>query len=221
MFWPLARTGNVATLSGGARLPRMRGPRIGGKGHQSPTTSPSKIACCTVNILHHFSFKSHCCDSLLPVSRLKALLCSGQTIVEPSPSLYGWFMIVMSNGGDGGCWLLSTLLYLPFSRGVPRWGQLFAMAKILPSRSAATSKARPSTSTGTRSPAAMSLDFSTATHSSCETREKGIKILLVGFLLFSFGRSTFVKLSVIYIPSWWLPSHSWQAACDSRHLCVR
>ena len=63
MFCPLALTGNVATLSGGARLPRMRGPRIGGKGHQSPTTSP--------------------------VSRLKALLCSGQTIVDPSPSLCG------------------------------------------------------------------------------------------------------------------------------------
>ena len=40
MFWPFALTGNVATLSGGARLPRIRGPRIGGKGHQSPTTSP-------------------------------------------------------------------------------------------------------------------------------------------------------------------------------------
>lgn len=40
------------------------------------------------------------------------------------------------------------------------------MAKILPSRSAATRMASPSTSTGTRSPAAMSLDFRTGTHSS-------------------------------------------------------
>ena len=62
MFWPLARTGNVATLSGGARLPRMRGPRIGGKGHQSPTTSPSKMADCTVSILLNLNFLSNCCD---------------------------------------------------------------------------------------------------------------------------------------------------------------
>ena len=40
MLVPFARTGNVATFSGGARLPKMRGPRTGGKGHQSPTTEP-------------------------------------------------------------------------------------------------------------------------------------------------------------------------------------
>ena len=56
--------------------------------------------------------------------------------------------------------------YLPFSKGVPKWGQLFAIAKILPSKSAATKIARPSTSTGTRSPAAISLDLRTGTHSS-------------------------------------------------------
>ena len=55
---------------------------------------------------------------------------------------------------------------LPFSNGVPKWGQLLAIAKILPSRSAATRRASPSTSTGTKSPAAISLDFNTATHSS-------------------------------------------------------
>lgn len=37
---PLDRTGKVATFSGGAKLPRMSGPRMGGNGHQSPTTSP-------------------------------------------------------------------------------------------------------------------------------------------------------------------------------------
>ena len=79
------------------------------------------------------------------------------------------------------------VFYLPFSRGVPRWGQLFAMAKILPSRSAATSKARPSTSTGTRSPAAMSLDLSTATHSSCETKEYRIKFRSLVFCSFRWG----------------------------------
>ena len=110
-------------------------------------------------------------------------------------------MIMMSGGGNGGCCLLGKTHYLPFSRGVPRWGQLFAMAKILPSRSAATSKARPSTSTGTRSPAAMSFDLSTATHSSCDTKESRIKILLVSFLLFSVGRYTFVELSAIHLPS--------------------
>ena len=40
MFDPFDRTGNVETFSGGARLPRIKGPRIGGNGHQSPTTSP-------------------------------------------------------------------------------------------------------------------------------------------------------------------------------------
>ena len=43
MFDPLALTGKVATFSGGARFPSTRGPRIGGKGHQSPTTSPAKV----------------------------------------------------------------------------------------------------------------------------------------------------------------------------------
>ena len=42
MFCPFDLTGKVDTFSGGARFPRMRGPRIGGKGHQSPTTSPIK-----------------------------------------------------------------------------------------------------------------------------------------------------------------------------------
>ena len=42
MLFPLALTGNVATFSGGARLPKMTGPRNGGKGHQSPTTEPDK-----------------------------------------------------------------------------------------------------------------------------------------------------------------------------------
>ena len=51
----------MESFSGGAKLPRTRGPKIGGNGHQSPTTSP--------------------------VSRLNALLCKGQTIVDPSPSL--------------------------------------------------------------------------------------------------------------------------------------
>ena len=41
-----------------------------------------------------------------------------------------------------------------------------ATAKILPSRLAAIRRARPSTSTGIKSPAAISLDFRTATHSS-------------------------------------------------------
>ena len=112
---PLDLTGNVDNFSGGARLPRTKGPKIGGNGHQSPTTSP--------------------------VNKLKALLWRGHTIVDPSPNL-------------------------PFSKGVPKWGQLLATAKILPSRSAAISKANPSTSTGTRSPAAISFDFNTATHSS-------------------------------------------------------
>ena len=112
---PFDLTGKVDNFSGGARLPRTRGPRIGGNGHQSPTTSP--------------------------VSKLKALLCRGHTIVDPSPNL-------------------------PFSKGVPKCGQLLATAKILPSRSAAIRRANPSTSTGTRSPAAISFDFNTATHSS-------------------------------------------------------
>ena len=59
---PFDLTGKVDSFSGGAKLPRIRGPRIGGNGHQSPTTSP--------------------------VSRLNALLCKGQTIVDPSPSLF-------------------------------------------------------------------------------------------------------------------------------------
>ena len=42
MLFPLALTGNVATFSGGARLPKMTGPRNGGKGHQSPTTEPNR-----------------------------------------------------------------------------------------------------------------------------------------------------------------------------------
>ena len=37
---PLDLTGKVETFSGGARLPKIIGPRIGGNGHQSPTTSP-------------------------------------------------------------------------------------------------------------------------------------------------------------------------------------
>ena len=41
IFCPLDLTGKVETFSGGARLPRIKGPKIGGKGHQSPTTSPS------------------------------------------------------------------------------------------------------------------------------------------------------------------------------------
>jgi len=40
IFCPFDRTGNVETFSGGAKLPRIKGPRIGGNGHQSPTTSP-------------------------------------------------------------------------------------------------------------------------------------------------------------------------------------
>lgn len=41
MFCPLDRTGKVETFSGGDKLPRMRGPRMGGNGAQSPTTSPA------------------------------------------------------------------------------------------------------------------------------------------------------------------------------------
>jgi hypothetical protein len=37
---PFDRTGKVVTFSGGARFPKISGPRIGGNGHQSPTTSP-------------------------------------------------------------------------------------------------------------------------------------------------------------------------------------
>lgn len=97
-----------------------------------------------------------------PLSKLKAVLWRGQTMVDPSPSLQNDHLINRS---------IQTLghPYLPFSRGVPRWGQLLAIAKILPSKSAATRIANPSTSTGTRSPAAMSLDFKTGTHSSCAT----------------------------------------------------
>ena len=42
MFDPFDRTGKVETFSGGARFPRIKGPRMGGNGHQSPTTSPTE-----------------------------------------------------------------------------------------------------------------------------------------------------------------------------------
>ena len=97
MLEPLALTGNVATFSGGARLPRMTGPRKGGKGHQSPTTAPAGQHKKTRNMRKRredVDDQRHRkgCTGHVPVSRLNALLWRGHTIVEPSPSLHRYTM---------------------------------------------------------------------------------------------------------------------------------